>query len=29
VAALGGSCSLETGSWGTEWEFEFPLGGRP
>jgi signal transduction histidine kinase len=29
VAALGGSCSLETGSWGTEWEFELPLGGRP
>jgi signal transduction histidine kinase len=24
VAALGGSCALETGSWGTEWEFTFP-----
>ena len=24
VASLGGSCALETGSWGTEWEFTFP-----
>jgi signal transduction histidine kinase len=24
VEALGGSCALETGSWGTEWEFTFP-----
>ncbi len=26
VASLGGSAALETGSWGTEWEFTFPSG---